>query len=145
MVLFHAAFGALKARCPMTINLTMDDLVLAGETRRFQGCQIFLISWLHSVAPCNHADTIFFRKIVDDDFEHILTVLQDKKSGGLRLHAAVRNGELRRCPVWTAFGKINSSNLLTTTLSFPTDFIPSLMSVFTTGELFLLQKLNSHC
>lgn len=79
MVLFHAAFGALKARCPMTINLTTDDLVLAGETRRFQG------------------------KIVDDGFEHILTVLQDKKCGGLRLHAAVRNGELRRCPIWTAF------------------------------------------
>jgi hypothetical protein len=37
MVLFHAAFGALKARCPMTINLTTDDLVLAGETKRFQG------------------------------------------------------------------------------------------------------------
>jgi len=79
MVLFHTAFGALKARCPMTINLTTDDLVLAGEIRRFQG------------------------KIVDDDFEHILTVLQDKKCGGLRLHAAVRNGELRRCPIWTAF------------------------------------------
>ena len=45
------------------------------------------------------------RKIVDDGFEHILTVLQDKKCGGLRLHAAVRNGELRRCPIWTAFGK----------------------------------------
>lgn len=79
MVLFHAAFGALKFRCPMTINVTTDDLVLAGETRRFQG------------------------RIVDDGFEHILTVLQDKKCGGLRLHAAVRNGELKRCPIWTAF------------------------------------------
>jgi hypothetical protein len=34
-----------------------------------------------------------------------LTVVQDRKCGGIRLHAAVRNGELRRCPVWTAFGK----------------------------------------
>jgi hypothetical protein len=42
MVLFHAAFGALKARCPMTINLTSDDLVLAGETKRFQGYCIFV-------------------------------------------------------------------------------------------------------
>jgi hypothetical protein len=41
MVLFHAAFGALKARCPMTINHTSDDLVLAGETRRFQGYYTF--------------------------------------------------------------------------------------------------------
>jgi hypothetical protein len=43
MVLFHAAFGALKARCPMTINLTIDDLVLAGEIRRFQGYNILLL------------------------------------------------------------------------------------------------------
>lgn len=79
MVLFHSAFGALKSRSPLTINITPDDVVLAGERRLFQG------------------------KIVDDGFEHILTVLQDEKCGGLRLHAAVRNGELRRCPVWTAF------------------------------------------
>ncbi|KAN0117205.1 hypothetical protein V8E51_003182 [Hyaloscypha variabilis] len=79
MVLFHAAFGALKARCPMTINRTTDDLVLAGETKRFQG------------------------KILDDGYEHSLTVLQDRKCGGLRLYAAVRSGDLKKCPVWTAF------------------------------------------
>jgi len=43
MVLFHAAFGALKARCPMTINLTTDDLVLAGETKRFQGYTLLFL------------------------------------------------------------------------------------------------------
>lgn len=79
MVLFHSAFGALKSRSPLTINITQDDVVLAGEKRLFQG------------------------KILDDGYEHILTVLQDEKCHGLRLHAAVRNGELRRCPVWTAF------------------------------------------
>ncbi|KAE8452363.1 hypothetical protein EG329_001063 [Mollisiaceae sp. DMI_Dod_QoI] len=67
MVLFHCAFGALKSRCPLTLNVMPDDVVLAGEKRLYQG------------------------KIVDDGFEHILTVLQDEKCGGLRLHAAVRN------------------------------------------------------
>ncbi|KAH9218477.1 hypothetical protein DL95DRAFT_360676 [Leptodontidium sp. 2 PMI_412] len=79
MVLFHCAFGALKSRCPLTISVTPEDVCLPGEKRLFQG------------------------KIIDDGFEHILTVLQDQKCGGIRLHAAVRSGELRRCPVWTAF------------------------------------------
>ncbi|KAG4440300.1 hypothetical protein IFR05_004207 [Cadophora sp. M221] len=79
MVLFHCAFGALKSRCPLTISVTPEDVCLTGEKRLFQG------------------------KIIDDGFEHILTVLQDHKCGGIRLHAAVRSGELRRCPVWTAF------------------------------------------
>ncbi|CZR62032.1 uncharacterized protein PAC_11929 [Phialocephala subalpina] len=86
MVLFHCAFGALKSRCPLTLNITPDDVVLAGEKRLYQG------------------------KIVDDGFEHILTVLEDVKCGGLRLHAAVRNGDLRKCPVWTAFVTYQSAS-----------------------------------
>ncbi len=64
----------------------------------------FPISCLHFIILSSLADTIR-RKIIDDGFDHILTVVQDRKCGGIRLHAAVRNGELRRCPVWTAFGK----------------------------------------
>jgi len=79
MVLFHSAFGALKARCLLTLDVTPEDVCLGGERR------------------------LFLRKIIDDGFEHNLTVLQDKKCGGLRLQAAVRNGELRGCPIWTAF------------------------------------------
>ncbi|KAF8865488.1 hypothetical protein BDZ45DRAFT_711116 [Acephala macrosclerotiorum] len=86
MVLFHCAFGALKSRCPLTLNITPDDVVLAGEKRLYQG------------------------KIVDDGFEHILTVLEDERCGGLRLHAAVRNGDLRKCPVWTAFVTYQSAS-----------------------------------
>ncbi|KAK0104621.1 hypothetical protein ONS95_004907 [Cadophora gregata] len=86
MVLFHCAFGALKSRCPLTISVTSEDVCLPGEKRLFQG------------------------KIIDDGFEHILTVLQDLKCGGIRLHAAVRSGELRRCPVWTAFITHQSSS-----------------------------------
>ncbi|CZS90351.1 uncharacterized protein RCO7_08575 [Rhynchosporium graminicola] len=79
MVLFHCAFAALKSRCPLTVNVTPEDVCLQGEKKLFQG------------------------KIIDDGFEHVLTVLQDFKCGGIRLHAAVRSGELRKCPVWTAF------------------------------------------
>lgn len=79
MVLFHAVFVALKSRCPLTINRHPDDFKLAGENRLFQG------------------------QIVDDGFEHSLAVYQDKKCHVIRLQAAVSSGELRKCPVWTAF------------------------------------------
>lgn len=61
---------------------------------------------------------------MDDGFEHSLTVLQDKKSGGLRLQAAVRNGDLRKCPVWTAFGKLRISTF--SNVSVHEDFTSSL-------------------
>lgn len=41
---------------------------------------------------------------MDDEFHHALGVLQDEKTGGLRLVASVWAGELGRCPVWIAFG-----------------------------------------
>jgi hypothetical protein len=37
MVLFHSAFGALKARCPLTLEVYPDDVCLAGEKRLFVG------------------------------------------------------------------------------------------------------------
>ena len=37
MVLFHAAFVALKARCPLTVKVPSDDYKLAGEKLLFQG------------------------------------------------------------------------------------------------------------
>jgi hypothetical protein len=43
------------------------------------------------------------RRILDDGFNHVLTVYQDKTTHGLRLHATVREGPLKRTPVWTAF------------------------------------------
>lgn len=36
MVLFHAAFVALKSRCPLTVNVNSDDFQLRGERRLFQ-------------------------------------------------------------------------------------------------------------
>lgn len=79
MVLFHTSFVALKARCPLTVNTNPEEYKLSGEDRLFQG------------------------RILDDQYEHTLTVYQDSKCNGIRLHAAVSRGELKRCPVWTAF------------------------------------------
>ena len=35
LVIFHAAFVALKARCPLTISVNPDDYRLAGEDKLF--------------------------------------------------------------------------------------------------------------
>lgn len=44
------------------------------------------------------------RQIIDDGYKHSLIVFEDLQTRGIRLHAAVWDGELRQCPVWTAFG-----------------------------------------
>jgi hypothetical protein len=41
MVLFHCAFGALKSRCPLTLNIMPDDVVLDGEIKLFSGYVVF--------------------------------------------------------------------------------------------------------
>lgn len=48
------------------------------------------------------------RQIIDDQFKHSLIVYEDQQTHGIRLHAAVWEGELRQCPVWTAFGRMHS-------------------------------------
>lgn len=42
-------------------------------------------------------------QIIDDGYQHSLIVYQDALTNGIRLHAAVWEGELRECPVWTVF------------------------------------------
>jgi hypothetical protein len=37
MVLFHASFVALKARCPLTLSVYPDEYELAGEKVLFRG------------------------------------------------------------------------------------------------------------
>ncbi|KAL2758856.1 hypothetical protein ACRALDRAFT_2040926 [Sodiomyces alcalophilus JCM 7366] len=79
MVLFHSTFVSLKARNALTLDVKVNEYKLAGERRLFQA------------------------QIIDDDFRHSLIVFHDTQTKGIRLHAAVWDGELRRCPVWTAF------------------------------------------
>ncbi|KAJ3945786.1 uncharacterized protein N0V96_004127 [Colletotrichum fioriniae] len=43
------------------------------------------------------------RQILDDGFKHSLIVYRDLVTQGLRLQASVWDGELKNCPVWTAF------------------------------------------
>jgi hypothetical protein len=96
MVLFHDAFVALKARSTKTISCSLTEFVLGGEKRIFQEYALHrrLIGRLANTTP---------RRIVDDGFDHVLTLYKDKASNGLRLVATVREGELKRTPVWTAF------------------------------------------
>ena len=56
------------------------------------------------------------RRISDDGFWHSLIVYKDRSSGGIRLLAAVWDGPLRQCPVWTAFGSFSPSTSLSLSL-----------------------------
>ena len=75
----HSTFLSLKARNKMTLSLDPEEFNLKGERKLFQA------------------------RIKDDDYKHSLIVYEDRATRSLRLHAAVWDGELRQCPVWTAF------------------------------------------
>lgn len=79
LVIFHCTFIVLKARNPLTVDMNPLEYKLHGEKRLFQA------------------------HIIDDGYQHILIVYEDSRTRGLRLHAAVWDGELRQCPVWTGF------------------------------------------
>ncbi|KAK5990524.1 hypothetical protein PT974_08793 [Cladobotryum mycophilum] len=79
LILTYCTFLALKARNDLTLQLGAKEYALRGERKLFQAC------------------------ILDDGFKHSLIVYEDRLTGGRRLHAAVWEGELRQCPVWTAF------------------------------------------
>ncbi|KAK1828195.1 hypothetical protein QBC39DRAFT_393293 [Podospora conica] len=79
MVLFYCTFVALKARNMLTIQIHPNEYKLQREKRLFQA------------------------QIIDDGYKHSLIVFEDLQTRGIRLHAAVWEGELRQCPVWTAF------------------------------------------
>ncbi|KAJ0121751.1 hypothetical protein J7T55_008918 [Diaporthe amygdali] len=79
LVLFHCTFIALKARNNLTVSMDPREYKFYDEKRLFQA------------------------QIIDDDYQHSLIVYEDTRTRGMRLHAAVWDGELRACPVWTAF------------------------------------------
>ncbi|KAM0216617.1 hypothetical protein ACHAPA_007567 [Fusarium lateritium] len=79
LVLVYCCFLSFKARNSLTIQVATEDLTLWGERKLFQA------------------------RIVDDGFMHSLIVYEDYMTKGLRLHAAVWDGDLQQCPVWTAF------------------------------------------
>lgn len=79
LVLFHCTFIALKARNNLTVNMDPQEYKFPNEKRLFQA------------------------QIIDDGYQHSLVVYEDNRTRGMRLHAAVWDGELRACPVWTAF------------------------------------------
>jgi hypothetical protein len=79
LVLMHCTFLALKAFSPLTLQLGNNEQHLRSERKLFQA------------------------RIIDDGFMHSLIVHEDRLTGGFRLLAAVWDGPLRQCPVWTAF------------------------------------------
>ncbi|KAH8788459.1 hypothetical protein F5883DRAFT_5748 [Diaporthe sp. PMI_573] len=86
LVLFHCTFIALKARNNLTVNMDPREYKFPNEKRLFQA------------------------QIIDDDYQHSLVVYEDTRTRGMRLHAAVWDGELRACPVWTAFVTYQSAS-----------------------------------
>ncbi|KAA8567381.1 hypothetical protein EYC84_010402 [Monilinia fructicola] len=79
MVLSSIRSLHFKARSQLTNLIPRDDYIIAGERKLFQG------------------------QIADDGFCHTLFVYEDHQNHTLRLHAAVADGELKKCPIWTAF------------------------------------------
>ncbi|CCT62543.1 uncharacterized protein FFB20_09837 [Fusarium fujikuroi] len=79
LVLLYCCFLSFKTRNSLTVQVANEDLALWGERKLFQA------------------------RIVDDGFMHSLIVYEDYVTKGIRLHAAVWDGDLRQCPVWTAF------------------------------------------
>lgn len=86
LVLVYCTFISLKARNNLTLQFRSHELDFSEERKLFQAC------------------------IWDDGFNHSLIVYKDVATGGLRLHAAVWEGELRQCPVWTAFVTRQAAN-----------------------------------
>ncbi len=44
-------------------------------------------------------------RILDDGYEHSLSLYQDKECGAIRLSATITQGDRKLCPAWTAFSK----------------------------------------
>ncbi|KAI0899539.1 hypothetical protein F4806DRAFT_257022 [Annulohypoxylon nitens] len=86
MVLFYCTFLCLRVRSRLTLKINPIEFHLKKEKRLFQA------------------------QIIDDGYQHVLMVFEDTITGGCRLHAAVWEGKLRACPVWTAFIPPNVSS-----------------------------------
>ncbi|KAI2463282.1 hypothetical protein F4781DRAFT_132335 [Annulohypoxylon bovei var. microspora] len=86
MVLFYCTFLCLRVRSQLTFKVNPNEFHLRKEKRLFQA------------------------QIIDDGYQHVLMVFEDTITGGCRLHAAVWEGKLRACPIWTAFIPPNVSS-----------------------------------
>ncbi|KAI3332289.1 hypothetical protein HD806DRAFT_530046 [Xylariaceae sp. AK1471] len=84
--------------------LTWEELVLFYCTFI---CLKVRNEWAHHIDThefkMKREKTLFRAQIIDDRFDHCLSVIEDSNTKGHRLHVTARDGPLRRCPVWTAF------------------------------------------
>ncbi|KAL1874221.1 hypothetical protein VTK73DRAFT_548 [Phialemonium thermophilum] len=83
-VIFYCSFVALRYRSILTAKVHPSELYMRREKLLFQA------------------------EIIDDGFLHSLLIYMDKQSQSLRLHATAYGGELKGCPVWTAFRMFHS-------------------------------------
>ncbi|KAL8414666.1 hypothetical protein RB594_005759 [Gaeumannomyces avenae] len=79
MVLFHCTFVALKVNSALSVQLMPEEYAIKGERKEFRAA------------------------ILDDGFSHYLTVFKDPDTEAVRLHAEVSEGDMKQCPIWTAF------------------------------------------
>lgn len=105
MVLFYCTFGSLKCFNLKTLQVNVDEYQVHGERRLFQA--YVSLPTMNPYPDCPFSNRGALSQIIDDGFKHSLIVYEDNKTKGIRLHAAVWEGELRQCPVWTAFGTQN--------------------------------------
>ena len=87
--------GSQQSNCPNCSNrvpITKRETALPSVRQSLGSLIRALLTW-----KC--------RQIVDDGYKHSLVVYEDQQTHGIRLHAAVWDGELKQCPVWTAFGE----------------------------------------
>ena len=54
-------------------------------------------------SPLHHEIRDFSAPIIDDRYHLTLSILSDRDTGAVRLLASVRDGSLKRTPVWTAY------------------------------------------
>lgn len=104
MALFCCTFVALKARNLLTVQIHPNEFQLRREKRLFQA-YVTMPPFVLGMRAWEQLTDKSASQIIDDGFKHSLIVYEDMQSRGVRLHAAVWEGELRQCPVWTAFGK----------------------------------------
>lgn len=101
LVLFYCTFLGLKVEDTTTPHQRLEDSLLEGETLVFSGYVSFMFSLIYTFGDPSpfltiSAITPTLRRILDDSFEHSLSIFKDEDSGvsasKLPPSAAITNG-----------------------------------------------------
>lgn len=89
MVVFFCAFLALRSEDNKTPFESIEDFEIYKEDELFAG----------SVSASNAfriENSIPYRRILDDHYEHGLRMFRERETGVIRLQASVQTGEMKR-------------------------------------------------